>query len=59
LSNAGDGRSDVRIVGNRVRGAPYDTGIFVDASRGTFIAANDLSGVESTQQRRASDGDDK
>lgn len=43
---AGDGKSDVRIIGNRIRGAPYDTGIFVDASRGTLIAANDLRGVD-------------
>jgi hypothetical protein len=42
---SGDGPGHITIVGNRIRGAPYDSGIFVDLSRGTIIADNDLRGI--------------
>jgi hypothetical protein len=47
---AGDGPSAVRVVGNRIHGSPYDTGIFVDGSRGTFIAGNDLRGIDAPNE---------
>ena len=43
---SGDGKGDIRIIGNRIRGTPFDSGIFVDLSRGTFIAGNDLRGID-------------
>jgi hypothetical protein len=39
---SGDGSGKISVVGNRIRGTPFDSGIFVDLSRGTFIAGNDL-----------------
>ncbi|MDB6042492.1 MAG: hypothetical protein JWM63_1043 [Gammaproteobacteria bacterium] len=42
---SGDGPGDITVVGNRIRGTPYDSGIFVDLSRGTVIADNDLRGI--------------
>lgn len=41
-----DGPGEIRVIGNRVRGAPTDTGIWVELSRGTFVAANDLGAIE-------------
>jgi hypothetical protein len=43
---SGDGKGDVRVIGNRIWGAPYDSGILVDLSRGTVIRGNDLRGVD-------------
>jgi hypothetical protein len=43
---SGDGSGKIRIIGNRIRGAPFDSGIFVDLSRGTFIAGNDLRAID-------------
>ncbi len=43
---SGDGPGHITIVGNRIRGAPYDSGIFIDLSRGTIIADNDLRGID-------------
>jgi hypothetical protein len=42
---SGDGKGVVRIIGNRISGAPYDSAIFVDLSRGTIIKGNALRGV--------------
>ncbi|MDB6089141.1 MAG: hypothetical protein JWN85_1925 [Gammaproteobacteria bacterium] len=42
---SGDGPGDITVIGNRIRGTPYDSKIFVDLSRGTIIADNDLSGI--------------
>jgi hypothetical protein len=41
-----DGPGDVRVFGNRIRGAPTDAGIWVEFSRGTFVAANDLRAID-------------
>jgi hypothetical protein len=41
-----DGPGDMRVFGNRIRGAPTDSGIWVEFSVGTFIAANDLRGID-------------
>ena len=43
---SGDGKGHVRITGNRIWGAPYDSGILVDLSQGTVITGNDLRGVD-------------
>jgi hypothetical protein len=43
---SGDGDGDIRVTGNRIRGTPYDSGIFVDLSDGTVVRGNDLRGVE-------------
>jgi hypothetical protein len=40
-----DGTGDIRVINNRIRGAPFDSGIFVNLSRGTFIAKNDLTSI--------------
>ncbi|MDB6156866.1 MAG: hypothetical protein JWO04_572 [Gammaproteobacteria bacterium] len=40
-----DGPGDVRVFGNRIRGTPLDSGIWVENSEGTFVAGNDLSGI--------------
>jgi hypothetical protein len=45
ISVSGDGEGDIRVIGNRIYGAPIDAGIFVDLSRGTFVARNDLDAV--------------
>jgi hypothetical protein len=45
LDISGDGSGDFRVIGNRIRGAPFESGIHVELSRGTYIAGNDLRGV--------------
>jgi hypothetical protein len=45
ISVSGDGEGDIRVIGNRIYGAPIDAGIFVDLSRGTVVARNDLDAV--------------
>lgn len=41
-----DGPGDVRVVSNRIHGVPVDSGIWVEFSEGTFIAANDLRAID-------------
>jgi hypothetical protein len=44
-----DGPGDVRVVGNRIRGAPTDSGIWVENSEGTFVGGNDLSAIDPSE----------
>lgn len=41
-----DGPGSVLVVGNRVRGEPLESGVWVELSRGTFVAANDLGAID-------------
>jgi hypothetical protein len=41
-----DGPGDVRVFGNRIRGMPTDAGVWVEFSRGTFVAGNDLRAID-------------
>ena len=43
---SGDGKGDVRVIGNRISGAPLNAGVSVDLSDGTFIRGNDLRGID-------------
>jgi hypothetical protein len=45
ITVSSEGSGNVRVIGNRIRGTPTDSGVYVDLSRGAFVAGNDLRDI--------------